>query len=262
MLIDNHVHLYESGRGGGRGAPASTDDLLREMDTAGIDVSVVIPLPGAASNDYVRAQCARHGDRLVQLYTPEFDRPSETISRMKAFCAAADVRGVKIHPRVQGVTIRDPLVREVIACATELRLPVVFDVFPFHASLDDPAIQAMAYHRLAQEFPGTTLVLAHCGGFQVLDAFMVAKVNRNVLLDISFTWIYFRGASIAGDLAFVCSRLPAGKVLYGSDFPDVSLVEYLEVVRQGTAGLGAEQRAALFGGTAANVYRIGKAAGA
>lgn len=262
MLIDNHVHLYQSGRGGGRDAAASTDDLLREMDAAGIDTSVVIPLPGVASNDYVRAQCASHSDRLVQLYTPEFDRPAETIIRMRAFCANWDVRGVKVHPRVQGVTIRDPLVREVIACATELQLPMVFDVFPFHASLDDPATQAMAYHRLAQEFPQTTIVLAHCGGFQVLDAFMVAKVNRNVLLDVSFTWIYFRGSSIARDLAFVCARLPAGKVLYGSDFPDVSLIEYLELVRQDTSGLDAERRDALFGGAAANVYRIRRSTGA
>jgi hypothetical protein len=258
MIIDNHVHVYESGRGGGRGAAASVDDLLHEMDAAGVDVSVVIPLPGVASNEYVGAQCARHRDRLVQLYTPEFDRPAQTLGRMRAFCAASDVRGVKIHPRVQGVTIRDPLVREAVVCATELGLPVVFDVFPFHASLDDPATQALAYHRLAQEFPQATLVLAHCGGFQVMDAFMVAKVNRNVLVDVSFTWIYFRGSSIARDLAFICGRLPAGKVLYGSDFPDVSLAEYLELVRRDTEGLGAEQREALFSGAASALYRIGR----
>ena len=83
---------------------------------------------------------------------------------------------------------------------------------------------------------------------------MVAKANANVVLDVSLTLRYFPGTSAERDLAFACRRLPAGRVIYGSDFPNIGIDESLQTAREVLTGLSEEQRAALFGGTARRLF--------
>jgi predicted TIM-barrel fold metal-dependent hydrolase len=256
MIVDVHTHIYEAGHGGPFDLPAGADALVRDMDGAGIDVSVVLPLPDVASNGFVQAECARFPERLVGLYTPEFQDPSTTIARMEQFFQDHNPPGLKIHPRVQRIRVTDGIVREVLSWASERALTVLFDVFPYGPDMADPGLHPLAYHTLAQEMPDLTMVLAHAGGYKVLEAFLVAKTNPRVHLDVSFTPVYFKESSAAGDIPFICRRLPEGRVLYGSDFPHVRLGEALDSAQQWAGGLDAARRAALFGGAAAALFRI------
>jgi predicted TIM-barrel fold metal-dependent hydrolase len=257
MIVDGHTHLFESGRGGPLDRPASALDLLREMDRHGVDRAVVLPLPGVATNDFVQELCVRHPDRLVGLYTPEFDAPQSVIARMEAFCARHAVHGLKIHPRQQGVSVSDPVVRDVLGWASERALTVIFDVFLWGPSLGNPDLEPLAYHAVARAYPDLPIVLGHAGGHKIMDAFLVAKSNPNVFLDVSFTPLYFRGSSVGDDVGFVCRRLPPGRVLYGSDFPHTDFGEHLGLVRALTADADEAARTALFGETARQLFRIG-----
>jgi len=256
MIVDAHTHIAEAGRHGPFGLDASADALVREMDEAGVDVSIVLPLPGVASNEFVRREAARHPTRLVPLYCPDFTVPGETLDKLDRAAQEQRLHGLKIHPRVQGVAPTDSVVREVLAWAGEHDVTILFDVFPWGPSLDDERIHPLAYHRLAIDFPGVKLVLAHSGGYKVLEAFLVAKANANVFLDLSLTFAYFRNTSAATDLAFAAGRLPAGRVLYGSDFPDVRFADYLQTVREHVAALDAVRADALFGETARSLYQL------
>jgi predicted TIM-barrel fold metal-dependent hydrolase len=220
------------------------------MDGSGVERAVVLPIPGVATNEYVREQCGRFPDRLWGLYNPDFTEPSETLGKMERFLDEIPAPGLKLHPRLQGVTVADSIFREVLSFAAERGLPVIVDAFPFGVHLDDLAQHPLAYHRVAQELPELKLVLAHAGGYKVHEAFLVAKANPNVYLDISFTLIYFRGASIAQDVAFLCGRLPPGRVLYGSDFPEVRFDDSLETAQRATEDLPESTRAKLFGDAA------------
>lgn len=257
MIIDAHTHIHEHADDR-LARPAGTDDLLRGLDAAAIDMAVVIPLPGVASNEYVRRECGRHPDRLAPLYTPEFDDPAHTLSKLRRYAEHHFLHGIKIHPRLQGVTARDPLVHEVVGFMAERGRPVLFDNFQHGRDLDNPALMPLAYHRLAKEFPTATLILAHTGGHMVLDAFMVAKSNPNVLLETSLTLDYYRGASVEADLACTVRRMHAWRVLYGSDFPSCDLVSYLDHTRRRIDELSAEQQRAFYGEAAAKVYRLGR----
>jgi predicted TIM-barrel fold metal-dependent hydrolase len=232
MIVDCHTHIFESGTGGPFQLPAGAADLVREMDTHGVDRSIVLPLSGMAGNDFVQQQCAAFPDRLTPLYNPDFTEPADTIRSMQSFFETHGPRGLKIHPRHQGVTVRDSVMMEVLHWAEERRLSVLFDVFPFGPSLDDESMYPIAYHAVARKLPRLNIILAHAGGFRLHEAFLVAKSNPNVFLDVSFTPAYFKGSSIAADCAFLCRRLPAGRVLYGSDFPFVPFGESLEYARQ------------------------------
>src|SRR5580698_8070479 len=129
MIVDCHTHIFEAGHGGPLGLPSSADDLIRDMDEHGVQHSVVLPLPGVASNEFVRKQCELSHRRLVGLYNPEFEPARETIKKMDLFYSSCPFKGLKIHPRVQGITVEDGVVRDVLSWADEHGLPVLFDVF-------------------------------------------------------------------------------------------------------------------------------------
>ena len=257
MIIDGHTHIFEAGRGGPLDLPCSADDLVRAMDSAGIDLSIVIPLPGVASNDFVHRECARFPDRLRAIYTPEFEDPSGTIAKLERFFGQWQPRGLKIHPRVQHVTASDSIVRETLSWAETRCLPVIFDVFPFGAELDILALQPLAYHPIAQNCRQLKIVLAHAGGYRLMEAFMVAKSNPNVYLDISFTPLYFQGSSLLNDCGFLCRRLPPGRVLYGSDFPHTQMGDSLTLARQLLAETSESVVGEVLGGAAARLFGNG-----
>jgi predicted TIM-barrel fold metal-dependent hydrolase len=256
MIIDAHTHIFESGKGGPFGLPASAEDLVRDMDDVGVDISLVIPLPGVATNEFVARECRRFPDRLALVYTPDFSCDEGPIPTMERFCESEAPHALKVHPRVQRVTVSDPRVVDVLGWAVSRRLPVIFDVFPWGESLHDPDIRPLAYHQVAERMPELQLVLAHAGGSSLIDAFMVAKSNRNVFLEFSMTPVYFRGSSIEGDCTFVCRRLPEGRVLYGSDFPNVRLGESLAHARDWVATLEKNAQAAFFEGAARMLYGL------
>lgn len=256
MIVDSHTHIFETGHGGPFDLPCSADDLLRHMDEHEVRCSVVLPLPGVATNEFVQKECARSDGRLVGLYNPEFEHPCETIKKMESFYHSWSPKGLKIHPRVQGITVEDGIVRDVLAWADERGLPVLFDVFPFGKFLDNLAMHPMAYHRVAQERPELKIILAHAGGYKLMEAFMVAKSSPNVFLDFSFTPVYFKSSSLAEDCRFVSSRLPAGRTLYGSDFPHVRFGESIEHARRLFANCDTVAAAELFGNAAARLFGI------
>lgn len=258
MIVDCHTHIFQLGHGGPFDLPCGADDLLSQMDENGVDCSVVLPLPGVATNEFVQNECDRSGGRLFGLYNPEFDEPGETIKKMEAFYRSWSPKGLKIHPRVQGITVDDAVVRDVLCWADERGLPVLFDVFPFGKAFDNTAMHPMAYHRVAQQMPQLKLILAHAGGYRLMEAFMVAKSNTNVFLDFSFTPIYFKNSSLAEDCRFVSNRLPVGRTLYGSDFPHVRFGESLENARTLFASSEEILRRELFGQAAARLFGIAK----
>ena len=256
MIVDCHTHIFEVGSGGPFGLPASAADLVRRMDEQQVELSVVLPLAGIAGNEFVQRQCAASSGRLIGLYNPDFTVPGETIQKMEEFFDEYSPRGLKIHPRYQGVTVKDTVVTEVFHWAEERGVVILVDVFLHGASLDNPDLHPLAYHRVAQQTPALRMILAHAGGYKIMEAFMVAKSNPNVYLDVSFTPAYFTGSSIADDCGFLCRRLPAGRVLYGSDFPYVPFGESMERARAFMSGAEEHLTSEFWGDSAATLFGV------
>jgi len=256
MIIDAHTHIFESGHGGPFDLPASADDLVRAMDAAGVDLSIVIPLPEMAGNDFVYQQCRRFPDRLRPIYTPEFDRPEGPLPAMQRFFETAAAVALKIHPRRQRVSVKEERVQEVLSWAAGRRIPVLFDCFPYGETLDDPATHPLAYPPVAAKMPDLQIILAHAGGLRLMEAFLATKTNPNIALEVSLTPVYFRWSSLVQDCAFLCRRVPPGRVIYGSDFPFVRVEDSLAQARDWSAGLDQPVLDELFAGAAQKMYRL------
>jgi hypothetical protein len=229
-IIDAHVHVTPDGGWFGTGLDASEARLLAEMDQAGLTGAVVVPLYGMADGDFVAGLCARHPGRLNGLCMPRMDGgpPRDQLRRARD---ELGLKGVKLHPRHQNLDPDDAWVHQVLETAADLALPVMICTYPGPCQVPLSRLTPLNYDPLARSHPGATIILAHAGAQRALDAFQVAKANPNVHLEISHVLAYYRDTHVWADLCFIMDKLDR-RVIYGSDFPEVNLADYLALARR------------------------------
>ena len=135
--------------------------------------------------------------------------------------------GLKLHPRLQSLKLSDPEVISLCQHAGSLKVPVLIDAFPDGNAIMDN-FTVVDFANLAKSCRETKFIWAHFGGHRVIDFMMVAKRLENVFLDLSYTWLYYRGSSVITDLAYAAKSMRYNKIFYGSDYPDRSIKESLE----------------------------------
>jgi predicted TIM-barrel fold metal-dependent hydrolase len=227
MIIDAHVHLAQEGSEAARvlGKAAPPEELLAQMDRAGIAAAVVLGLPGFQTSQEVLGLCAAAPDRLFPLMGVHPGHP-EDVARIGQ-AREMGFFGLKVHPRLSKVPVDGALLGPTLEQAAEHGLTVLFDAVPQSPEIPLERMEYHAFDRLARQFPGVKMVLAHACAPHVLGAYLTAKANRNVYLDVSFSLLYYAGSSVEADLAFVSDRLDRF-TLYGSDYPQYPADDYLD----------------------------------
>ena len=200
-MIDFHVHQPADDAYGAL-------EYLPVMDELGIEVSVVFTYegllrPSAAANDSLAAWVAPAPERLVAFATvdPRDPGAGEEIER----CVREHrMRGVKLHPWLQGFSAHDPGLQRVCEAAGHLGIPILFhDGTP-------PFSTPLQLATLARRHPGTEIVLGH-GGLQDLwrEAIEAVLTTENVHLCMCGTPGYALRAIVA--------RCPLERLLFGTD---------------------------------------------
>lgn len=244
------------------GAPVqlfpSVDELLRDLDAAGIERAVLLgwywekPSTCAAQNRFYE-QCVRaHPDRLAACAAVHPDE----IGALGRARDSGFVGVGELSPHSQGFAADDPRVTELLHTAGELDLPVNVHVSdPTSRRFDGWVETPLAdFTRWAQMFPLTQFVLAHWGGGLAFDP--ASRALANVWFDTAASPLLYDASAWTRALAAV----GAERILFGSDYP-------LRLFPQSdeAAGLGgfAQQarervpeaaRAAVLGGNAATVF--------
>ena len=248
-IIDSHVHLYPSElnrdpaawaakhgeahwatlctrrRADGRAVQTfpSVDDLIREMDRAGVERAVLLgwywekPATCVWQNRFY-AECVRaHPRRLVAFATLN-PRAGHwpTLDEMHRVRDDGLVGIGELSPHSQGYGVDDPIFHEVLTLASDWKMPVNLHVsdpdgrdYPGRAAtpLED-------FAKLARMFPKTRFVLAHWGGLLPLRNPAVAEL-KNVFYDTAASPLLY-DEKIWPRFA---SAVPADRVLFGSDYP-------------------------------------------
>jgi uncharacterized protein len=200
-VIDFHVHQPA-------GAAYGPEDYLATMDALGIDVSVVFTYEGllrptAAANDSLAAWVAPALVRMVAFATvdPRHPAAGEEIER----CVGEHgMRGVKLHPWLQGFSAHDAGLGAVCDTASRLGIPILFhDGTP-------PFSTPLQLATLARRHPETSIVLGH-GGLHDLwrEAIEAVLTTDNVHLCMCGTPGYAMRAIVA--------RCPLERLLFGTD---------------------------------------------
>jgi predicted TIM-barrel fold metal-dependent hydrolase len=205
-VIDFHVHqpaALEDGR-----APYDAPAYRAFADSLGIRTSVTFTFdglrrPSPEANDSLAAFVAAGGSAFTAFATVDPRNPGapDEIAR----CVRVHgMRGVKLHPWIQGFSTYDPGLDAVCAAAAELSIPLLFhDGTP-------PWSTPLQLASLARRHPRTAVVLGH-GGLHDLWREALAAVESTPNLHICLC------ATPAYAMRVLLARCPIDRILFGTD---------------------------------------------
>jgi uncharacterized protein len=255
VIFDAHAHVYPSAGGFWKRA-SSAEELIAAMDAAGVTRAAVLAIEPDLPAGVVAEAAGRHPDRLVAVGS--VDPRSQTALASLDRQVTAGVRGIKLHPRIQKISLDDlPRLQPIAARCGELAVPLIVCSFAGGRDLFRARTLELC-HELALRAPSTAIVMAHAGGHRPLDALMVLKANPNVHVDLSFSPLYFAGSSVAQDFDYLVQRADPARVLFGSDFPEAGIdasLAWLNGVFE-RASLSPAHRAAILHDNAARLFGV------
>lgn len=248
-VIDSHVHLYPPELNADPVAWAATHDeaywaklctrrrkdgrpvqsfpsvaeLLREMDRAGVERSVLLgwywerPETCAWQNRFFGRCVAEHPDRLIAFATLHPGAGHwPTLGEMHRARDEGLVGIGELSPHSQGYGIEDPVFHEILTLATDWKMPVNLHVTDPEGKSYPGRVETpmQDFVRLARQFPKTKFALSHWGGLLPLRD-SEARDLTNLYFDTAASPLLY-DKDIWG--RFIAA-VPPERVLFGSDYP-------------------------------------------
>ena len=274
MIVDAHVHLFPPAVAADRAAYvprdrwfqqlyeparariASATDLLRDMDQAGVDRSVVAAFPWRD-----QALCEEHNayfrelageERLILLCTVQPGDRRAALDELKR-CLDAGFAGLgEMNVDAQGVELADedcwgPLVETLVVAGATLMLHSSEPVGHLYSGKGQNTPDKV--YRFALAHPDLKIVAAHWGGglpFYYLMPEMAPSLP-NLYFDSAATELLYDSRVYTAAL----DAAGADRSMFGSDFPLLPQERALSHARQ--AGVPPDQP--FYGATALAVYR-------
>lgn len=207
MVIDGYNNTWERDTGSDylAGDEFGAEQMLRAMDTAGVDMAVACSLGQAIDNGYIRSVQERWPGRIIGFgqVNPRLDGAATEVAR----CARDGLRGIKLHPTMHGYHFCDhSLLDPVLAACADHGLAVLVN------ALDDPFCAPLAIEEIARPFSAVPVLIAHMGTiWNVMEAIMVAERTANLYLETSAAQLL--------DVRTAYRRLGPEKIIMGTDWP-------------------------------------------
>jgi len=108
VIFDFHLHILEKWVKDGATPRAAAEKLVQFMEESGIDVGVILPIAPYILNDYVYRVVSYEPKRLVG-FASVVPNPADIAMReLRRAIEDLGLRGVKLHPGMQGFCIRHP----------------------------------------------------------------------------------------------------------------------------------------------------------
>lgn len=211
--------------------PQPLEIFLREMDEAGVDKAVLLPVDCSTahgcrlpSNEAI-AGLVERSDRFIGFASVDPSLPDAERSLERAV-RELGLRGLKLDPALQRFDPRDrerafPLYR---LCG-ELGVPVVVHVGMSWAPKGLASFaQPLLLEEAIQAFPKVNFILPHIGWPWTGETLMLALKYRNVHLDTSLIYARTPGEALAKVLGEgiglpVLEGSLTRQLLFGSDYP-------------------------------------------
>ncbi|MDX6533067.1 MAG: uncharacterized protein QOJ13_3723 [Gaiellales bacterium] len=224
-VIESHAHLGLDEDG----MSLDPEGLHRLLDQAEVHQALVFPLHDPerspayrVPNDRVLAWAGESEGRFVPFCRLD---PAEDPIREAERCLAAGAKGIKLHPRAQAFGLVAGGVPDIFALAEQANVPILI-----HAGRGLPPTFGAELVSIAQRHPGARLILAHLG---VTDQGVLAEGLRGhpgAVYDTS--WLN------PTDMLGLFARVPAERVVFGSDPPYGRTLVGLYLILRVAASLG------------------------
>ena len=83
--------------------------------------------------------------------------------------------------------------------------------------------------KICNSFPKLKIVLLHGGGVRLIEFIEFVRFNKNILLDLSLTFMKYNGSSIEKDINFAISNFDK-RICIGSDHPEYKPSEIIRKI--------------------------------
>jgi predicted TIM-barrel fold metal-dependent hydrolase len=254
VIIDFHTHIWNT-------QLDQVDEFVAGLDEGGIDMAVVAPIAPYMSNADVARHVEKYPDRIIGFASVVPFSETTGIPRVdpaEELCHAIQemgLKGLKIHPLIQGFRMNDPGLVPLMQAAAELDIPVLFHTGPNmgRAGRTSNALIEMV-EDLALMCPRTIIVAGHADPLSV--AGYIAASNPNVYLETSISWPE-RHEIIPKLAAQTIRTAGADKILYGTDY-SIGRVHRIHAMNKllDESNLTPEDRAKIESGNAKRLLKL------
>ncbi len=264
--IDGHVHvLPERLLSAVRGAltdavgwqfdhPTHREAIETILQEHGIERYITLPYahkPGIAAdlNGWVCKQ-ASESEMCLPFATVH---PADDVESVVREAFEDGARGLKFHCPVQEVSPDDSRLDPAYECCVEFDRPVLHHAGTAPMFEENPSVGIERFRAFRERFPDVRACCAHMGTFEHEAFIDLARHDENVFLDTSFAMAAVPESDLEFDPAAIHDSVfeeLAGRILYGSDYPNIPHTyrqEYAGLVQR---NLSEEAMEALFCGAA------------
>jgi uncharacterized protein len=227
-LPAEYIDQYDAVLGLEKRRDLSVDDLVAEMDEAGVSHAVVHAEyeygdPADELNEAVAALVARMPDRFSGYGTVSLAplRVMRAVAQV-ARCAELGLRGINIQPSFVGMPIDHAQLYPVYAKASELGLGVgIHTGVNYTSHLPIKHDHPLQLDQVACDFPDLLLVACHAGWPWGAELVAVARKHPNVYLEFGGLAPKYVGSPGTGwEVVFrFMNSLLSQQVLFGTDWP-------------------------------------------
>lgn len=162
-------------------------------------------------------------DKLVPVLLfplKETDRTEDVSVSLKSI-KLLGYRGIKLHPRISGFSLDNPLLISVIKEANDLNLAVLLCTYFYDKSGYGKNNSIESVSEILYKLDGSEVILMHGGSVRLMETIEIVRAFNNALLDLSFTICKYEGSSLDLDIQFAFSQFDK-RICIGSDYPEFS----------------------------------------
>ncbi|HPJ39954.1 MAG TPA: amidohydrolase family protein [Spirochaetota bacterium] len=257
MIIDAHTHIYADtvadsairtiiDNTGGRLTAytrGTHESLLHSMDTAGVDISIVLPVATRPSHGHSILQWIQEkvplSNRMiffgsVHPYDPDYKKIIKE-------CKASGLQGIKFHPAYQGFPADDETVYKVYDEILNNDLAMYFHS-GFDMSLPECDYTSVErFSNVLNHFKNTKIILAHAGGDEEWEKVIPLLSGKGCYFDIAFVLENMKQSDYGREMY----RLNEDYFVFGTDSPWRDQAAYVQLIQE-SSSLTQEQKEKMF----------------
>ncbi len=192
------------------------------------------------------------GLAITQVVDPRHRDPAALIER----CKEMGCSGIKFHSYVQEIESAD--IDGAVALSLEAqRQGLLIGIDTSYGSEMMYRCNNMALScEIARHVRDVPILLLHSGGLKVYEAMLLAMARDNVFLETSFSLKFYENTAFLQNFIDVFRKVGASRIIYGSDFPYVTLEDSLKIAKVvfDRAGFSSDEQEKIYYKNALELY--------
>lgn len=243
MIIDSHQHIGDCRV---FDHEISSSELMEAMDKNGVNVSLVMPFPGASNESAVHTEIfelsQKHTNRIFGIVSlnPHIDE-DVYFNEVERCVNKLGFVGLKLHPYGHACPVDAKDASKVFVAAREYNIPLII-----HSGLGAPYALPSMFIPRAKEFSDVKIVIAHSGAYiYTAEAILAAQECPNIYLETSWCGPH--------RIKQMADELGPDRVMLGSDICSNIATE---LTKYRTNGLTSEQFDICMFETARQVFNL------